>query len=187
MAVKVTYFVHSITTDNELGIATGTLPGELSEEGLRRARALKNYISQRPFDAVFASDLKRAVETAEIWFGPKVARQDARLRECDYGEMNGGPHSFKDRMGSYIETPFPGGESYQDVEARIADFLNDIAEKYEGKHLAIVAHQAPQLALDVLLCGKSWQQAIDEDWRKTGAWQPGWEYTFSKDQRSTDE
>jgi hypothetical protein len=30
--------------------------------------------------------------------------------------------------------------------------------------------------LDVLIKGKTWKQAIDEDWRKRKAWQPGWEY-----------
>jgi hypothetical protein len=42
--------------------------------------------------------------------------------------------------------------------------------------VAVVAHQAPQLALDVIIRGKNWQQAIDEDWRKKKAWQPGWGY-----------
>jgi len=39
-----------------------------------------------------------------------------------------------------------------------------------------VAHQAPQLALDVLLKGRTWPQAIAEDWRNKKAWQTGWEY-----------
>jgi hypothetical protein len=34
------------------------------------------------------------------------------------------------------------------------------------------------LALDVLLKGKTWKQAIDEDWRKGKAWQPGWDYVL---------
>jgi len=50
---------------------------------------------------------------------------------------------------------FPGGESYEDVKTRIADFINFLKENYEGKHIAIVAHKAPQLALDVLLNGKT--------------------------------
>ncbi|KKQ27796.1 MAG: hypothetical protein US42_C0005G0021 [Candidatus Magasanikbacteria bacterium GW2011_GWC2_37_14] len=49
-------------------------------------------------------------------------------------------------------------------------------KNYQNKHIAIVAHQAPQLALDVILSGKTWEQAIDEDWRKQKAWQPGWGY-----------
>ena len=79
-------------------------------------------------------------------------------------------------MEDYIDAPFPRGESYKDVEKRMAGFLADLKQNYDGKHVAIVAHQAPQLALDVLLMGKTWQQAITEDWRKTKAWQPGWEY-----------
>jgi len=42
-----------------------------------------------------------------------------------------------------------------------------------------VAHEGPQLALDVILRGKSWPQAIAENWRKTGAWQPGWRYSLA--------
>ena len=62
------------------------------------------------------------------------------------------------------------------MEKRIADFLDFIKQNYDGKHIAIVAHQGPQLALEVLLKGKTWKQAINEDWRKEKAWQPGWEY-----------
>ena len=79
-------------------------------------------------------------------------------------------------MADYIESPFPNGESYKEVEKRIADFLEMLKEKYCSKKIAIVAHQGPQLALDVLVKGKSWEQAIEGDWRKRKAWQPGWEY-----------
>ena len=75
-----------------------------------------------------------------------------------------------------IYNKFPGGESYEDVKARMADFLKFLKENYDGKHVAIVAHKAPQLSLDVLLKGKTWEQALAEDWRKTKSWQPGWEY-----------
>lgn len=75
-----------------------------------------------------------------------------------------------------IDTPFPNGESYKDVGTRIASFVDFLKESYDGKHVAIVAHEGPQLALDVVVKGKSWNQAIDENWRKQHAWQPGWEY-----------
>jgi hypothetical protein len=57
------------------------------------------------------------------------------------------------------------------------NFVDSLGTEYSGKHIAIVAHEGPQLALEVLLKGKTWQQAIDENWRKTKSWQPGWEYT----------
>ncbi|OGN08568.1 MAG: hypothetical protein A2750_02080 [Candidatus Yanofskybacteria bacterium RIFCSPHIGHO2_01_FULL_45_42] len=75
-----------------------------------------------------------------------------------------------------ITERFPEGESYEDVKARIADFLKFLKQNYDGKSVAIVAHKAPQLALDVLLKGKTWEEAFAEDWRKTHSWQPGWEY-----------
>ena len=177
MAVKITYFVHGTTTDNEEHKATGWLPGELSEIGRERAKDLGLQAADKSFDVVFCSDLQRAIESAQLGFGDKYKIiQDERLRECNYGDMNGQTHSFKDNMNNYIDTPFPSGESYKDVESRISSFIEMIKQNWDGKHIAIVAHQAPQLALDVLLKNVSWQEAIKSDWRKAKSWKPGWEY-----------
>ena len=77
-----------------------------------------------------------------------------------------------------ITNRFPEGESYEDVKERIANFLEFLKNDYDGKSVAIVAHKAPQLSLDVLLKDKTWKQALAEDWRKTKAWKSGWEYTL---------
>ena len=71
-----------------------------------------------------------------------------------------------------VTTKFPEGESYEDVKSRMLLFLLDVKDKYDGKHIAIVAHKAPQLALDVILKHKTWEEAFSEDWRKRKAWQP---------------
>lgn len=178
MSTKITYFVHGTTIDNEQDLATGWLPGELSAVGKQHAKTLGEQVADKHFDVVFCSDLKRAIDSAELGFGGKYKIfQDERLRECSYGDMNGkSATSFKDNMKEYVDTPFPNGESYKDVEKRLASFVEFLRQNYEGKHIAIVAHQGPQLALDVLLKDRTWQQAIDEDWRKQKAWQPGWEY-----------
>lgn len=178
MSVRITYFVHGTTTDNERDLATGWLPGELSELGREQAVQLGKQIADRHFDVVFCSDLQRAIDSAELGFGDTYKIEiDTRLRECNYGEMSGTAAAvFKNRMMDFIDMPFPDGESYRDVEIRLRSFLENIKKQYKGKHIAIVAHQGPQLALDVILRGRTWQQAIDEDWRRRGAWQPGWEY-----------
>lgn len=75
-----------------------------------------------------------------------------------------------------LYTPFPEGESYEDVKRRIEDFCNFLKENYDGKSVALIGHKAPQLALDVLLKGKSWEEALANDRRKTKSWKPGWEY-----------
>lgn len=45
-----------------------------------------------------------------------------------------------------------------------------------GTTLDNLEHKAPQLALDVLTKNISWEEAINNDWRKSKAWQPGWIY-----------
>lgn len=183
MSVKITYFVHGTTTDNENGLATGWLPGVLSEIGVRQAKELGVNLGEKKFDAVFCSDLQRAIDSAGLVFGKNAnIIQDSRLRECNYGDLNGGPSkSVKNDMVGRIDTPYPNGESYKDVENRIADFLADLKQDYEGRCIAIVAHQAPQLALNVIIKGKTWPQAIAEDWRNTKSYQPGWEYLLTTD------
>lgn len=178
MSVKITYFVHGTTTDNEKEISSGWYDVGLSDLGIRQSQELKDKIKDKKFDVVFCSDLKRAVDSAELTFkGDVEIIQDKRLRECNYGKFNAKPSEIVEPMQEEnITKPFPEGESYEDVKARIQDFLNDLKKNYDGKHVAIVAHKAPQLALDVILKNKTWEQAFAEDWRKTKSWQPGWKY-----------
>ncbi len=177
MPLKITYFVHGTTTDNEQDLATGWAHGELSELGKKQAKELGTQAPQK-FDVVFCSDLQRAIDSAHLAFeGRCPIVVDERLREANYGDFTQKPaDDFKQNLTNYIDQPFPGGESYKDIERRIADFIEFIKKAYKGKHIAIVAHQGPQLALDVVLKGKSWEQAMEEDWRHTKAWRPGWEY-----------
>jgi alpha-ribazole phosphatase/probable phosphoglycerate mutase len=177
MSLHITYFVHGTTTDNENGIATGQLPGELSKLGVEQAKKLGQLVKDKKFDAVFCADLKRAVDSAKLVFGDKCEIiQDKRLREINYGDWNGKKNDFKDDLADYIDKPFPNGESYKDVEKRMREFLRTVSRDYNNKHVAFVAHQAPQLALEVICNSKSWNEAIAEDWRKVGEWQAGWEY-----------
>ncbi|WP_413807066.1 histidine phosphatase family protein [Streptomyces sp. OE57] len=84
MAVDIAYETHSITEDNENGIATGWLPGRLSAAGRRVAAELGDRRRHDNFAAVFVSDLHRAMETAQIAFAGTTIpiHQDPRLREC---------------------------------------------------------------------------------------------------------
>jgi broad specificity phosphatase PhoE len=178
--VHITYFVHGTTTDNEQGLATGWLPGELSEKGRTQAEELGQQIARRHFDVVIASDLQRAIDTARTAFKGHEVTTDFRLREANYGDNNGKPTKlFKAHMEDFIDTPFPNGESYRDVEVRLRSLCDDLRQKYDNKRVALVAHQGPQLALDVIITGKSWPQAIAEDWRNTHAYQDGWDYTLA--------
>lgn len=181
MSVEITYFVHGTTTDNEKEISSGWKNVDLSQKGIEQSLELPDKIKGKKFDVVFCSDLKRAVHSAELSFKDVyLIVKDKRLRECNYGDFNGAPSATVEPMQEdMITEKFPRGESYEDVKVRMESFLTDLKEKYDGKKVAIVAHKAPQLALDVLLKGKTWEQAFAEDWRKTGKWQPGWIYILT--------
>ena len=180
MKVKITYFVHGTTLDNERNLATGWVPGELSALGKKQAEELGKLVGSMQFDAVFCSDLQRAIDSANLAFGSKYAVvSDRRLREIHYGDFTQKPTDMCEKdLVKYLERPFPRGESYRDVERRMSDFLKFLQKSYPGKHIAVMAHRGPQLALDVLLKGKSWKQAMEEDWRHTKSWQAGWEYVL---------
>jgi broad specificity phosphatase PhoE len=180
MSVNITYFVHGTTFDNEQNISSGWKDVDISPKGIEQSILLKNQIKDKKFDVVFCSDLKRAVHSADLTFKditPIIP--DKRLRECNYGDFNGKSSEIVEPIQeTHVTERFPNGESYEDIKNRISDFLKFLKENYDGKNVAIVAHKAPQLALEVLLKDKTWKQAFAEDWRKTHSWQPGWEYTL---------
>lgn len=177
LTMKFTYFVHSTTCDNEAGLATGWTDSPLSAKGRVQAKELQLLVSQN-FDVVFCSDLSRAIETASTAFGSKsLIKQDWRLREINYGELSQkSSKEVKKDLMKHVNHPFPNGESYSDVANRMREFVQYLKQTYCENSIAVVAHQAPQLALDVILKAKTWAQAFQDDWRNTHAWQPGWIY-----------
>ena len=177
MAVKITYFVHGTTTDNEQQISSGWKDVDLSELGIKQSEVLPSKNPEK-FDTVFCSDLVRAVHSSELSFKDRFPIViEERLRECNYGDYNGELSEIVEPLQEkMINERFPNGESYEDVKLRLESFLKDMKANYDGKHIAIVAHKAPQIALDVLLKGMTWEEAFAKDWRKVGKWQPGWKY-----------
>jgi len=173
--VGIVFETHSLTTDNEQGIATGWLGGRLSERGRGLAAELGERRRDDGVDAVYASDLARAVETAEIAFGATgiPVRLDWRLREVDYGELNGASaDAIAAERARQVEVPFPGGESYRDAVRRVASFLDDARTDCAGERILLIGHTATRWALDHLLDDRPLEQVVTTpfDWRE------GWEY-----------
>jgi broad specificity phosphatase PhoE len=177
VSIELVYETHAITTDNEDGIATGWLPGILSEAGRASARELGDRRRNDGLTAVHVSDLARAVETARIAFdgSPVPVSQDPRLRECNYGRMNGMPRErLEHERVAHLDEPWPDGESYREVVARTAAFLEDLARAPDGTRVLVIAHSANQWALDHLLLGTDLAELVAGGM----TWQPGWEFTL---------
>ena len=175
--MKLTYFVHGSTIDNEKNISSGWNDAELSKLGVEQSLKLKELVKDKKFDAVFCSDLKRAIKTANLSFQNSKIIIDKRLRECNYGDYNGRDSRRLDKeYHNHLSNPFPNGESLTDVEKRIRNFLEEISLKFPKKQVAIVSHKSPQLAFEVIINKKTWKEALDTDWRISKSWQPGWEY-----------
>ena len=177
MSVSIVYETHSISTDNEAGVATGWLPGKLSAAGRAAARDLGQRRRDDGVVAIYVSDLERALETVRIAFeGSAIpVHIDARLRECNYGRLNGMPRAtLEQERGAHVEVPWPEGESYLDVVSRTRDFLADVARDQEGKRVLVVAHSANRWALEYLLEGRDLYELVTGDF----GWRPGWEFTM---------
>ncbi len=177
MALRIVYETHAITTDNEAGIATGWLPGELSPRGRKTAAELGERRRNDGLDAIYVSDLERALETVRIAFegSPIPVVVDARLRECDYGRRNGMPRARLDaERGSHVGIPWPEGESYRDVVDRTRTLLHDLLDRHDNGRVLLVAHSANRLALDHLIHGRDLAELVAAPFE----WQPGWEYVL---------
>jgi len=124
---------------------------------------------------VFVSDLRRAVQTVELAFGGigLPVYQDRRLRECNYGELNGcSVEVLAAVRRRHIDEPFPGGQSYRQVVAATRDFLLDVGGAWDGRRVLVVAHSANRWAFECLLNGARLEDLVDAPFR----WQAGWSY-----------
>jgi len=176
VTVSILYETHSITTDNENGIATGWLPGALSAAGRVAARELGERRRNDGIDVIYVSDLVRALETVRLAFertGIPI-HVDGRLRECNYGTLNGMPRTVLEReRASHIDVPWPGGESYNDVVSRTRELVADLRRDWQGCRVLVIGHSANRWALEHLLEGRDLRELIVGDFE----WQRGWEFT----------
>jgi broad specificity phosphatase PhoE len=147
---------------------------------------LAKELGERRRDAavVFVSDLGRAMETAALAFEgaamPILA--DWRLRECDYGQLNGMPAvELHKHRRAHLDDPYPGGESWRSALMRVDAFLDDLTgrpgERWASDGALIIGHVATKWALDRRILGRKLEDLIGEDF----VWREGWDYELGVD------
>ncbi|MFO7322681.1 MAG: histidine phosphatase family protein [Chloroflexota bacterium] len=144
---------------NRQGRWQGWVATPLNEHGRRQARKLARFVRNIGMTALYSSDLRRAVETAEIITEhlPFEPIYDPRLRERKIGEWQGltldemaawYPEAYDRCINDPENFPVPGGESRNDVRKRIVPCFEEIVAQADGEAVGILSHTT---AMKVLL------------------------------------
>ena len=150
---KVIFIRHGQTEWNVTGRYQGQSDVKLTEEGRKQAEKLADNFPVAKVDAIYASDLCRAMVTAETIakkFGLKVQAEPA-FRELSFGDWEGLTYQqivdkWEEAMANFLQHPdileIPGGESFPAVQQRAMKRLNELIEKHDGQTIVVVAHGA---------------------------------------------
>lgn len=162
---------HGETEWNRNGRIQGHKDIPLSDHGRRQIRVLARRLSGCRFSAAYASDLSRAVESAQVIVGrcgvPVEANPD--LREFSYGKWEGltseeaearDPQEYARRMALHADTfAAPGGEDTRQVLERVRRFHERVVARHQSSEdVLVVAHAGSIRALLVCFLG------LEDDW-----------------------
>jgi len=145
----------------------------LTLKGRRQIKEAAKRIKTKGIDFIFASDVLRTRQTAEI-VGKALGIKpvyDKRLREYNVGIFNGQTiKSFRKflpaaGMKRFRNKP-PKGETYADVKKRMLDFLKEIDKRYSQKNILIISHQVPLVLLEGAVKGFSNQEIVEKYFTK---------------------
>ena len=151
----------SLTTEDRFA---GSTDVPLSEEGRRQAASLAERLMAQSIEAIYASPLERALETARILAAPHGLRPvvEPALREIDYGRWEGLTRdevqaAFAPEYAIWEEDPFTvaptGGESGVNVLNRALPFMRQIVELHRHRSVVVVAHKGTLRLLIASLLG----------------------------------
>ena len=150
---------HGFSTSNEDGTLTGQIDAPLTPLGVLQGEAACRYIAENyRVDAIYASDLARAVDTVR-----PLSRAaglpitvDADLREMGCGEWSGESVALlAEKYGAFYaawsnvsdaHTP-KGGEAWSAVGWRMYDALSRIARENDGRTVVVASHGGAIMAL----------------------------------------
>jgi len=144
---------HGETDWNRDGVWQGWADPPLNETGREQARQLAEQLRETPFDAVYASDLRRARETAEIVAAPHGVPvvADPGLREIDVGSWSGLTRAQIAQR--FPDGERPDGETRDQHRARVLAAVERIARANLGRRILVVTHGGTMRALHGHLTG----------------------------------
>lgn len=128
----------------------GHIEEDLTPEGRQHMQQVWQTI-RNAIDLIITSPLSRCASPAQEWSNEQgiPCIIEPRIAEMHYGAWEGLCHDeieqqFPSMLAQWRKDPTgmrpPGGESPEELRARIADFWQDACQRYRGKHTLIVAH-----------------------------------------------
>jgi broad specificity phosphatase PhoE len=151
---------HGQTDWNVEGRWQGQADPPLNERGREQARHAAQYQRQFGFAALYSSDLRRAMETAQI-IGAEMGLEvipEPRLREINLGKWQGMlsadieaqyPDEFRRWHTSPLTAHPPDGEDIPALATRVLATVNEIIARHPKRRVGIVAHELP---IAIVLC-----------------------------------
>lgn len=144
---------HGESAWNVKHLYTGQTDVPLSEAGERQAERVAEKFRAVELEALYASPLKRAHDTAKPTANLKQLqlRVEARLAEIHHGAWEGNPaavirEQYADEYLAWRTQPhrvkMPDGESLEDVSLRAQNFLQELFAEYSDGNILIVTHDA---------------------------------------------
>jgi 2,3-bisphosphoglycerate-dependent phosphoglycerate mutase len=155
---------HGITDWNHLGKAQGITDIPLNEVGKQQAFALGIRLSsEEKWDILIASNLTRAIETAQIIgreMNLPMSHTEQRIREINLGKVEGTTEEDRlEKWGHNWRELDLDREQFEDVSKRGIEFLEDLAQTQKGKRILVVSHGA--------LIGLTLQRLLPNQFQKT--------------------
>jgi alpha-ribazole phosphatase/probable phosphoglycerate mutase len=151
MALQLVLVRHGESEGNAAGAFTGHSPSPLTARGRAQAERVADALASPPPDAVYASDLRRALDTAAplaARLGLAVIARKA-LRERDMGAWVGrtfkdieanDPDDWRRLVDRDPDHRPPLGESHRECGARVGDALAEILAAHPEGRVVVVSH-----------------------------------------------
>jgi broad specificity phosphatase PhoE len=142
----------------------------LSPKGQRQAAQASDLLAEFAIDAVYASEMARAIETAEAIAAPHglPVVSESGLHEVDVGSWEGMtwaeigdryPTALQAFRDADADAPYFRGESFGDVWARVAPVLETLRKRHVGERVVLVAHKGVNRAILASVFGLPLAQA----------------------------
>ncbi len=168
MSGSVTEFIlirHGQTRENLAGILQGQRDTPLDELGIMQAECAARRLHKEKIDAVYSSDLGRAMKTAEIIAESHQVQVTPcpALREWNLGELEGRPReevtaAYPEIMNSFKveceDAIVPGGETRRELYRRVGECLDELVLRHPNQKLILVSHAGAIRAIFRHIVGK---------------------------------